>query len=91
MNGLLIFIVVFMAIFLYLWALTQQHCNDNTDEINKGFEAVKDALKAMERYCDALEARIKILEKCVKPTIGYDSDLTWQTSQNYKETNNEKQ
>ena len=62
MIGLIIFIIVYAAIFFYLWALTQQHCNDNTAKMNKGFEAVKDALQAMERYSDTLETRIKILE-----------------------------
>lgn len=79
MNGLIILVVVYAAIFLYLWALTQQHCTDNTAKMNKGFEAIKDALQAMERYCDTLEIRIKILEKCVKPTYGYDNDLILKT------------
>lgn len=84
MTGLLISIVIFIAIFLYLWALTQQHCNDNSVKIDKGFEAVKDALQAMERYCDTLQMRIQILEKCVKPTYGYDNDLALKTEEKNK-------
>lgn len=80
MNGIIIFVGVCMAILLYLWALTQQHCNDNNVKIDKGFEAIKDALQAIERYCDTLQTRIAILEKCVKPTIGYDADLTTASS-----------
>lgn len=79
MNGIIIFVGVCMAILLYFWALTQQHCNDNSVKIDKGLEAVKDALQAMERYCDTLQTRIQILEKCVKPTYGYDNDLTLKT------------
>ena len=84
MTGLLISIVIFITIFLYLWALTQQHCNDNSVKIDKGFEAVKDALQAMEKYCEALQTRIQILEKCVKPTYGYDNDLTLKTEEKNK-------
>ena len=80
MIRIIIFIAIFVILSLYLWALTQQHCNENSVKIEKGLEAVKDALQAMERYCDILAARIKILERCVKPTIGYDNDLTLKTN-----------
>ena len=87
MNGIIIFVCVCMAILLYLWALTQSHCNDNEKKIVGGFEAVKDTLKDFltvsthhETRITELEKQVAILAKCVKPTIGYDADLTTASS-----------
>lgn len=92
MNGFIILCVVFMGIFLYLWALTQSQCNNNAERMNKGLEAIRDALQAMTKYAECLEARIKILEEKVealekRTVIGYISPLTWDTR---KQQNNDK-
>lgn len=92
MNGFIILCVVFMGIFLYLWALTQSQCNNNAERMNKGLEAIRDALQAMTKYAECLEARIKILEEKVealgkRTVIGYTSPLTWDTR---KQQNNDK-
>lgn len=83
MNGFIILCAVFMGIFLYLWALTQSQCNNNAEKINKGLEAIRDALIAMERYADTLEARIKALEQ--RTVIGYESPVTWNETKQKKQ------
>lgn len=59
-------ITVITSIYLWFWALTQEQCNTNTNNIKDGFEAVNRELKAQGKYNELVMNRLEELEKRMK-------------------------